>query len=155
MAPQQRPGRSKQDYSTPDNFIVAVKAKLGIDEFSIDLAADSSNTKAAVWYDEAADSLQMEWQHIKGWAWLNPPFNKIGPWAEKAWWSGANIAMLVPASVGSNWWRDFVHEKARVLLLNGRLAFIPDKPKWLYPKDCALLLYNDQVKVGYEVWSWR
>jgi hypothetical protein len=42
-----------------------------------------------------------------------------------------------------------------VLLLNGRLAFMPDKPAWLYPKDCILCLYGPFVEPGYEVWNWR
>jgi hypothetical protein len=37
---------------------------------------------------------------------------------------GARTAMLVPAGVGANWWRDHVHNKAHVLLLNGRIMFV-------------------------------
>ncbi len=68
---------------------------------------------------------------------------------------GARIAFLVPAGVGSNWYRDFVHNKARVLALNGRLAFIEGKPKLLYPKDCILCLYGPDFAPGFDVWSWK
>jgi hypothetical protein len=75
--------------------------------------------------------------------------------------------MLIPAGVGSNWWRDYVHNKAMVLLLNGRITFggCPPNPKTgkvdAYPKDCALLLYSPENKfyidhgdAAYDVWSW-
>jgi hypothetical protein len=58
----------------------------------------------------------------------------------------------VTAGVGSNWWRDHVHDKARVLLLNGRITFVGETHG--YPKDCCLLLYGPSVEPGYEVWSW-
>ena len=60
------------------------------------------------------------------------------------------MAFLVPAAVGSNWFRDYVDGKALVLLLNGRLSFDGAGP---YPKDCILCLYG--IEPGYEVWSWR
>lgn len=90
-----------------------------------------------------------------GWNWLNPPFGDLRPWVQKAYQEsrlGARTSMLVPAGVGSNWWRDWVHGKARVLLLNGRITFVGHKQP--YPKDCALLLYEPNVIPGYEVWAW-
>ncbi len=154
--PDQKPHRSKQDYATPRLFLAAVKALLGIDRFAFDLAADATNTVADGWYDEACDALSQDWTTLginREWLWLNPPFGVIRPWAKKCAESGLWIAFLVPAAVGSNWFRDYVDGRARVLLLNGRLAFMPDKPNWLYPKDCILVLYGREP--GYEVWTWN
>ena len=161
VQPVQKPGRSKQDYATPANFIRAVKARLGILRFSHDFAADSSNAKAFSWWGEQTNSLAvspLEWRDACGneWGWLNPPFADIGPWARRCAETadqGGKIAFLVPAGVGANWFRDYVHRKAMVLALNGRLAFMPDKPKWLYPKDCVLGLYG--ATPGFDVWNWR
>jgi hypothetical protein len=78
--PQQKPGRSKQDYATPSIFIAAVKARLGIRAFTIDFAADATNAKAERYIDEATDALSVDWsgQVVPGeWAWLNPPFADI------------------------------------------------------------------------------
>lgn len=166
MQPAQKPHRSKQDYATPNNFIKAVMARLDIIEFAFDFAADADNTKGAGFWTEEQDALSMsvdDWVGVLrgGWGWLNPPFTKIGPWAKRCMETGragGNVAFLVPASVGSNWFRDYVDGQARVLLLNGRLAFMPDKPTWLYPKDCILALYGPHVEaaqLGYEVWTWR
>ncbi len=161
--PEQKPGRSKQDYATPQIFIDAVKHRLGITSFVFDFAADATNAKAARWWGEETNSLGMnaeEWAYEigDGWGWLNPPFSRIGPWAKRcsevAADTNGKIAFLVPAAVGSNWYRDYVHKAhARVLFLNGRIPFMPDKPTWLYPKDCILVLYGLGYS-GSDVWTW-
>ena len=159
-APVQRPGRSQQIRATPASLIEAVKRRLIVDQFSFDLAADASNTQATCYLDEQADAIDARWDWPfligKGWGWLNPPFAHLEPWTRRcqdAAARGAHIALLVPAAVGSNWFRDHVDGHAFVLFLNGRLAFLPEKPTWLYPKDCLLALYG--LAPGYEVWNWR
>lgn len=162
MAPKQKPSTSKQDYSTPNDFLVAVRRILAIEDFAIDLAADASNTVCKKFIDEKTDSLKddVSWKS-EGWAFLNPPYKNIAPWAEKAWLQskvdGAKVALLVPASVGANWWRCFVHKKALVLFLNGRLSFLENGDP--YPKDLALLLYGftpiPEMLTDYLIWDWR
>jgi phage N-6-adenine-methyltransferase len=159
--PRQRPGRSKQDYRTPPEFLAAVRARLGIEAFAFDFATDGGNAVAQNYFLDS--SLDEDWPsqlpRENVWGWLNPPYANLAPWVKKAYESakaGAHIAALVPAGVGANWWRDWVHEKADVLLLNGRLTFVGCTAP--YPKDCALLLYHPTaVSTGgcYDVWSWR
>jgi phage N-6-adenine-methyltransferase len=165
--PKQKPGKSGQVFSTPANFMRAITRRPDIREFTIDLAADPLNAKAHRWLGpggEHPDALSFRsWAPLilrdpvpQRWGWLNPPFAKIGPWAERCAATrdeGGRVAFLVPAAVGSNWFRDHVDGKALVLFLNGRLHFMPDKPTWGYPKDCILALYG--VRPGYEVWSWN
>lgn len=159
--PVQKPHRSKQNYATPEAFMVAAKRRLGIDRFLHDFAADEFNAKALTHFDEARDALSVPDWHtyaVGGWGWLNPPYKQIGPWAyacSQMKLNGGSIAFLVPAAVGSNWFRDYVDGHALVLLLNGRIPFMPNKPKWLYPKDCILCLFSPSVAPGYEVWTWR
>lgn len=57
--PAQKPGKSKQDYATPDDFIRAVLWRLQIDKFSHDFAADATNAKAATYFDQARDALSV------------------------------------------------------------------------------------------------
>lgn len=159
--PEQKPGRSKQDYATPHDFIDAAKARIGIEAFAHDFAADATNTKAATYFDEARDAFSVpnwaDWCY-SGWGWLNPPFSNIAPWAARCRTTreaGGSIAFLVPAAVGSNWFRDYVDGHALVLLLNGRIHFMPDRPNWGYPKDCILALFSPEIAPGYEVWSWK
>lgn len=160
--PRQKPGRSKQNYRTPPEFLNAVKYYFGIKDFAVDLAADRHNAVTAIYYDEQMDSLSMKWS---GWgngrdefAWLNPPYDHIERWVKKAVECDRPIIMLVPASVGANWWKNYVHELAHVILLNGRITFVGcDTP---YPKDCVLLVYNHTTWHAhdvpfYQVWTWN
>jgi phage N-6-adenine-methyltransferase len=160
--PTIRRGKSKQDYRTPQDVITAVKRRFGIESFLVDLAADAKNAHTFLYFDEAHDSLTQAWGGLFGgfhnheYGWLNPPFSHITPWVKKSYEEsrkGARILVLIPASTGSNWWKDHVHGKAFVLLLNGRITFEGCQDP--YPKDCALLVYGPDVAPGYDVWSWK
>ncbi len=154
VMPKQKPGRSKQDHRTPPEFLQAVRNFLHISDFYRDLAASPENAVTSRYYTEKDNALAQPWDAPDSeWNWLNPPFAKITPWVKRAYLCQAQIAVLVPAGVGSNWWRDWVDGKARVLLLNGRITFVGQPT--CYPKDCCLLLYSRLTVPGYEVWPWR
>ena len=178
--PKQKPGQSEQVVCTPDNFLAAVKQRLGIQQFTWDLAATRKNSVCGPeWcYTEQDNALVQPWNLLRNvitrepdgdhgdilrttterqWNWCNPPFSNLRAWVFKAWREsedfGACTAMLVPASVGANWWKDYVEGKAYVTFLNGRLTFKGhDKP---YPKDMALLLYAPYLQGGSCVWRWK
>lgn len=158
--PAQQRGVSRQDYGTPADFLAAVKARLGISSFVHDFAADATNAKAPNFWTVDADSpTQPHWDGMmprEDWGWLNPPYADIAPWAKKCRETkqrGGQIAFLVPAAIGSNWFRDYVHGYALVLALNGRLTF--EGCTQPYPKDCILALYSTRVAPGFDVWNWR
>lgn len=159
MAPKQKPGKSKQDYRTPVTFLDAVKRCLGIDAFDFDLCADDGNAVAPLYFTKEFSALdEPTWKMGDGWNWMNPEFSNIAPWVARAYREacdhGARTAVLIPASVGANWWRDYVDRRCEILLLNGRISFDGTAP---YPKDCALLLYHP-IAVSlpsYDVWTWR
>lgn len=156
--PMQRPATSRQDFATPADFTAAVKKLLNIEEFTVDLAASADNTKATMYISEQTDSFKADWSLYTtsrlGWAWLNPPFGNIEPFARKcaesrAW---ANIALLVPASVGANWWKNHVSPYAMVHHCVGRISF---DGKGGYPKDCSLVLYGPGFVPCTTLWEWR
>lgn len=154
MEPKHNRGRSKQDYRTPPEFLRALKARLGVVGFYRDLAA-SDDSVAPRFFSKEDDALTKEWVAPEGeWLFCNPPYSNIGPWVMKASECSSNVAMLIPASVGSNWWKDSVDGVANVLFLNGRLTFVGATAP--YPKDCAILLFtHKRGSAGYSVWSWR
>lgn len=148
-------GKSKQDYATPWGFIRACEKTYG--PITFDLAASAENSKAPAdhFFDKEDDSLIQPWHTIPGILWLNPPFDRIAPWADKCFREsllGAKIFFLTPASVGSNWFRDHVHRRAMVLALNGRITF--EGAKDPYPKDCILSVYGIE-RPGFDVWDWQ
>ncbi len=200
--PEQKPGKSKQDYATPAAFMEALAHHFG-EAPATDLAATEDNTKCVHYVTPEQNSLSSacEWDDYAsyGSAFLNPPFGTILPWAKKC--SGAEklqIFFLVPASVGSVWWHKYVHDTAsRVLFLRPRLEFdgqpctrrkgrmqicqhdasehrghggrclvvgcdCTGYKKDPYPKDCALVIYNDPrvervtgLTPFYECWPER
>lgn len=157
--PPQKPGRSRQDYQTPPEFLAAVKQRLYIGNFDIDVAASAENAVCHNYYDESMNGLRNPWYVTQGgWAWCNPPYGNIRDWVSKAAFEagpshGASTAMLVPASVGSDWWKECVEPFAYQVFLNGRLTFVGETAPYI--KDCALLLYTPWGFRGNEVWNWR
>lgn len=149
-------GKSNQDYATPDDFMRAVESKFG--NVNFDLAASASNSKAPAdnFFSKQNDSLSKNWHLLNGLLWLNPPFDNIAPWAKKCWEEsllGANILFLTPASIGSNWFADYVHGRAMVRALNPRLCFDGKNP---YPKDCMLSTFSAYgAATGFDVWKWK
>jgi hypothetical protein len=155
-------GKSKQDYSTPVDLLNAVERKLQL-PIVWDLAAHERNRVGDNWLGPGGaveNAFHCNWHDLafgrRGLLWLNPPFGNIAPWAKKCadeasmlptW---GKIAFLVPASVGSNWFAEYVHGKARVFFLRPRLSF---DGKNSFPKDCLLAVYGE--KPGYECWNWR
>ncbi len=144
-------GGSRQDYKTPKTLMTSIYQRFGIPGFTLDAAASPENTQAECFYSETDNGLILPWM---SWTWCNPPFGDIAPWVRKAdaeQKRGASSVILVPASVGSNWWKNWVHDKAHVVFLNGRITFVGATDP--YPKDCALLMYSP-FSGGYSIWSW-
>lgn len=145
--------RSFQAYETPLDLIAAIENRFG--KLSVDLAATKENAKAPVWIAKEQDSLTVNWNEFRGRCFLNPEFNNIAPWAKKCRNEanrGAHILFLVPASVGSNWFADFVNCYAMVMFLRPRLSF---DGKNSYPKDCMLCEYGPFTLPGFECWKWK
>lgn len=149
--------RSNQGYGTPWDLTRACEKHFNR-RIVWDLAANESNAKADRWYDEAMNSLVQPWhklcKHDCDLLWLNPPFDNIAPWAEKCAAEaalGARILLLTPASIGSNWFRDYVFRKAIVSALNGRITFVGASDP--YPKDCMISAFGFGVP-AFNVWQW-
>lgn len=164
--PTQRPGRSEQDVRTPMEFLRACRERWGR-PFAHDLAASLSSSVAPTWFGPqgvAGDALAPEtnWQR-PGLLWLNPPFGLVGLFAARCrresvafgprGSGGAEILMLSPASVSTDWFAEHVHDKARVIFLRPRIAFVGHEQA--FPKDLALFHFGPRVVPGFEAWRWK
>jgi len=154
--PPQKPGKSKQDYETPKDFLSVVQRRFGL--ITIDLAASKDNAVTPLFFTDAFNN---DWGYEigNGTAWLNPPFADIKRFIKQCAFAQTDlspwgtIVVLTPASVGSNWFRDYVWGKAAVYALNGRITFVGETSP--YPKDCMLSVYNAWPMTHFEVWNWR
>jgi len=144
--------KTKQDYQTDPRLYSPLHQHFG---FNYDLACNKENKLCKFGITPSEDSLSVDWHLLEGYLWLNPPFAKIEPWAKKCYeesLEGAKIVMLTPASVGSNWFHDWIYKKAWVRFLNGRLTYVGHKSP--YPKDCQISIF-DGINFGMDVWDWR
>lgn len=167
--PAQKPGRSKQDYATDREFMRAVIKRFG--EITVDLAATSDNAVCENYITPEEDTFKANWIQrigLNGIGWLNPEYSWILPWAKKCRDVAvclplrASILFLVPASVGSNWFEQYVAYDSRIIFLKPRLTF--EGHKHPYPKDLMLCRYT-QYSTAYldrdreyticEIWNWK
>src|SRR4030065_2360243 len=154
-------GKSEQVVETPREFLDAVEKRFG--KILFDLAATSENTVTHLYGNgdqffgpgstHAENSLDENWRYMPEVLWINPPFGNIGPWAAKCAEQSNRrgwILLLVPGSIGANWWRDYVRDKAMVYAIQPRLTFVGSTSP--YPKDLALCASGYGVR-GEANWS--
>lgn len=170
--------QSEQVVATPWAFIRAVEAKFGM--LSVDLAATKENHKAPVWITPERDTFAVDWTLVLGGGlgWLNPEFDPMDVWVQKCakeQQQGAEFLALAPASIGSNWFWDYVQPYATVYSV-GRIPFVgshnvypkghPKVGRWKcegkpcegccpYPKDLILSHYNQNPNHELQRWRWK
>ena len=146
-------GKSEQDVQTPRDLLDPIEKRFGLIAF--DLAASEGNV-CEYFYTPDDDSLSCSWTgNVVGLAWLNPPYSNIEPWAEKCaaeTKKGARILLLVPASVGANWFQRHVVPNAHVIELMGRVKFVGHTQG--FPKDLVLCVFWAGL-TGRSSWKWR
>ncbi len=96
--------------------------------FTIDLAADTSNHKCKRYYDERANGLKQKW--VGEVAYLNPPYKDNYKWVGKAATEVANasqpttVVCLLPARTDTKWAHEFVYPNSEsITFIKGRLKF--------------------------------
>lgn len=147
--------KSVQVVATPWEFIRAVEKKFG--PIAVDLAATYENAKAQIFISPETDTFKQDWtQWLKGGlGWLNPEFDPMTKWVElcaQQQQNGAEFLALAPASVGANWFWNFVQPYATVYSI-GRITFEGSKDP--YPKDLILSHYNQNPNHELQRWRWK
>lgn len=157
--PRQKRHRSMQIVGTPDDFLEALRRRFG--PISLDLAANKHNAVARKFYGRGSkhpDAFAVKrWPVLRAsWAFCNPPFGDIPRWVarivrESA--RGCRTLLLVPASVGAEWFNTWVRPFGYVLELTPRLKFKTHKTA--YPKDMVLVAFTPERLTGRQMWRWK
>ncbi|MFH2819587.1 phage N-6-adenine-methyltransferase [Citrobacter portucalensis] len=99
--------------------------------FQLDAAAAPHNALCRKFITAEQNTLETPWADyltIPGYAWLNPPYSDITPFAKKAAAESKNqigTVMLVPADTSVGWFREAIQSASEVRFITaGRLAFI-------------------------------
>lgn len=141
----------KQDWETPSKFFDEINSKY---HFSFDLAANIQNAKCQKFYTPLDDSLNQDWEKIKGNMFLNPPYGRdLKKWVKKAAETSLEpnqfLVMLIPARTDTSYWHDYIFGKAEIEFLRGRLMFEADGvPGDRAPFPSALVIYKGESTVG-------
>lgn len=156
---------SSGDIWTPQVFIDAVERNWG--PLVVDLAATTASAKAPTYYTPEQDSLKQDWSRLGGNLWLNPPYSNIAPWVKKCAESyreneQIELFLLVPASIGANWFWDYVWDYSTVYSV-GRMTFdncfdrkTGQLVSTVYPKDLILCHYTNTTPCRVlQRWPWR
>ena len=163
MAPKQKPNRSEQVVRTPPEFLAAVQERFG--PIFWDLAASADNRVAARHLGPGSktgeDALANDWAMLPmergSIRWCNPPHGASRLWVKKASEQRESMlepaVLLLPASVGSNWFAEHVHGRALSLAIRPRLKFVGQTAP--YPKDLMICVYGRWVEPGFGLWRWK
>lgn len=130
---------SKTDeWSTPQDLFDSLNEEF---HFDLDVCANETNHKCALYYDRKQDGLKMPWrEHV---VWCNPPYGKeIGKWVHAAnqehMTNGTTIVMLLPARTDTKWFHDDLLGWADIRFLRGRLKFGGSKHSAPFPSMLAV-----------------
>jgi site-specific DNA-methyltransferase (adenine-specific) len=136
----------KREWRTPDWLYRSLDR---VFNFTLDAAATEENSKCRLWIDEEIDALgPVPWgekyrcfDHKQVASpplprtlrvWLNPPHSRrdnVRDWIARCQKESAQnnhlIVALLPASTGTTWYHDFIHNVASVFLIRGRVRYDP------------------------------
>lgn len=153
---------SEQDVRTPSLFLDAVEERFG--EIALDLAAKLEDRVVYRHISPDSDSLSsFSWTRALGGGlgWLNPPFSRIRPWAQKCRREaaeGAKIALLTPAGISTRWFdEEIACRKGAAIVLGVRPKLIFQGFDKSFTKDLILSYFDDRLRrTGklFEVWNW-
>jgi len=100
----------------------AIFDKLGL-HFDLDVASGLNENIAVPTNNRFTiedDALSQDWY---GRVFMNPPFSKPSPWAQK-WLEHGNGIALLPLSGNSRWWRMLWQSEASVVMVEPNTGFI-------------------------------
>lgn len=155
--PNSAPEAGQQNFRTPPEFLAAAALRAGR-AFDWDCACTRQDAVASAgfFYPEL-DALQADWRPLQGaHCWLNPPFKLSGAFAKKCAESGAHVTALLPCSVGTKWYADYVDGRGSVIFLRPRIIFLKPSGEPMpqgINRDCMLVLYGRSS--GYSCEDWR
>lgn len=151
-------GTRREDQATPKWLVTYLDKICGFD-FMIDLAANKSNAICWAYIDEEQNLLSMDTAELQRlfphvnlesrWAFCNPPYPKGGlgtKWPKTLTTIAPNVVVLIPASVGTQWFEKFLGIADAVVLISKRLHF--DEAPHGAQFDSALYIKGDILTSG-------
>jgi site-specific DNA-methyltransferase (adenine-specific) len=109
------------EWATPWDFFNPLNE---IFQFTCDVCALPENAKHPKFYSPDIDGLSQKWS---GACWMNPPYNNVPQWVEKAYNEAQRgvlvVALLASRSSETIWWHDYVMRASELWFVKNRLWF--------------------------------
>lgn len=128
---------SNQEWETSDDIFNPLNIEFG---FTLDVAASTKNHKCEHYFTIESDGLRQNWRNEV--CWMNPPYNMVKSWIQKAYSEshhGATVVCLVPSRTNTNWWHEYC--------MKGEVRFIRGRPKFKgcihgLPQPLAIVIFK-------------
>ena len=113
----------KNDWTTPQNFYNKLNAEF---HFTLDPCADETNHKCVKYYTKEENGLLHSWEGET--VFCNPPYGReIAKWVKKCYCeskkANTTVVCLIPARTDTEYFHDFIYNKAEIRFIRGRLKF--------------------------------
>jgi phage N-6-adenine-methyltransferase len=117
------PNSGAGEWFTPPDLFKDIESKYG--PFSLDVAADETNSKCEEYFDVKQDGRLQTWH---GRVWCNPPYVDLIKWVKKAYEEtqagNCEIAViLLPAQTSTQWFHEYALPFAELYWIRGKRRF--------------------------------
>ena len=124
---------NKMDWTTPKDFFEKLNREFN---FTLDPCASKENALCKKFYTVQENGLLQNWGGER--VFCNPPYGrKIGEWVKKCYEESlkpnTTIVLLIPNRSDTKWYHEYIHGKARVEPVKGRLKFGNSKNSAPFP----------------------
>lgn len=109
------------EWETPQELFDGLNRRYN---FTLDPCATAENAKCPMFFDREVDGLSQSWAGHR--VFCNPPYGReIAAWVEKCYVESmfAIVVGLLPARTDTKWFHNFIHGRAQVEFIRGRLKF--------------------------------
>lgn len=146
LAPQTYKSR-KQDYGTPFPLFRKLNAEF---DFTLDpCTTDDNPLGTPIFYTPKEDGLRQSWLNER--VFCNPPYRDVAKWVKKAYYSEAELVVLLTHSAtDAGWFHKYLYKKANVEIrfLRGRLKFRGWKTSASFASMLAVISDPKQNRYG-------
>ena len=114
---------SEEEWATPLELYESLDKEF---HFNLDPCASESNHKCETYFTKEDNGLLKDWGGYR--VFCNPPYGRsIHKWIKKAYEEslkpGTIVVLLVFAKTDTKWFHDYIHHRAEVRFLKGRVRF--------------------------------
>ena len=163
-------------YGTPKPFFDRLNAVFG--PFTLDPCAEPSTAKCEKFFTEEDDGLAQDWSGHT--VFMNPPVGRhekackktckkkrcverghhidkdiagTDDWVSKAWTEslkGATVVGIIPSSMGTKWFHDYVMQATTLIIVEGRVSYMYEGESTGHPDfDTIVAIWTPEGNDGY------